>query len=272
MKIVKKLNNNVAIGIDNNNHECIIFGKGVGFPAMPYELNDLSKINRTYYDIDEKYLGLVEEIPDEIFSVASKIVEIAKIKLNCDLNPNLLFTLADHLNFAIERYEKNIDLSNPLFYDIEHFYSKEISIGYKALEYIQQELKLHLPKSEAANIAMHLVNAEANDGNMNESIRNTKVLRDVVDIISETLQIEIEEESYSYSRFIIHMRYLLNRHSANLKISSENKKMYELMKVQYPDTYKCVIRIEEYFSTHLGWQCDEEELLYLMLHINRLCV
>lgn len=271
MKLIKKLNNNVAVGIDNNQHECIVFGKGIGFPSMPYELNDLSKINRTYYDVDAKYLGLLEEIPDEIFSVSAKIVEKAKMSLNCELNPNLLFTLADHLNFSIERFKKRIDIRNPLSYDIEHLYSKEMVIGYKALEYIQEALNIQLPRNEATSIAMHLVNAEAGSNNMDETIRNTKVLKDITEIISETLQIQIDEDSFSYSRFIIHLRYLMKRRQNNSKISSDNKMMYDLMKVKYPDTYKCIVKIEDYFNKNLNWQCDEEELLYLMLHINRLC-
>lgn len=271
MKLIKKLNNNVAVGIDNNEHECIVFGKGIGFPKMPYDLVDLNKIDRTYYDVDAKYLGLLEEIPEEIFSVSAKIVEKAKINLNCELNPNLLFTLADHLNFAIERFKKHVDIRNPLSYDIEHLYSKEMVIGYKALEYILEELNIQLPRNEATSIAMHLVNAEAGSDNMDETLRNTKVLKDITEIISETLGIEIDEESFSYSRFIIHLRYLMKRRASNSHISSDNKMMYDLMKVKYPDTYKCIIKIENYFKKNLDWQCDEEELLYLMLHINRLC-
>ncbi|WP_368259898.1 CAT RNA binding domain-containing protein, partial [Clostridium paraputrificum] len=37
MIVVKKINNNVAICLDNNNNELIAFGKGIGFPATPYE-------------------------------------------------------------------------------------------------------------------------------------------------------------------------------------------------------------------------------------------
>lgn len=43
MKIIKKINNNVAIGLDKNNQELIVFGKGIGFPKMPYEVDDLKK-------------------------------------------------------------------------------------------------------------------------------------------------------------------------------------------------------------------------------------
>ena len=271
MKLIKKLNNNVAVGIDNNEHECIVFGKGIGFPKIPYDLKDLSKIDRTYYDVDSQYLGLLEEIPEEIFSVSARIVERAKMSLNCELNPNLLFTIADHLNFAIERFKKHIDIRNPLSYDIEHLYSKEMVIGYEALEFIFEELNIRLPRNEATCIAMHLVNAEAGNGNLDETLRNTKVLKDITEIISETLDIEIDEDSFSYSRFIIHLRYLMKRRANDSHISSDNKMMYDLMKVEYPDTYKCIIKIENYFKNDLDWECDEEELLYLMLHINRLC-
>ena len=43
MKVIKKINNNVAVCIDNDGHELIAFGKGIGFPKIPYELTDLNK-------------------------------------------------------------------------------------------------------------------------------------------------------------------------------------------------------------------------------------
>ena len=53
MKVVKKINNNVAICLDSNNCELVAFGKGIGFPKMPYEIQDLSLIDRTFYDLVE---------------------------------------------------------------------------------------------------------------------------------------------------------------------------------------------------------------------------
>lgn len=271
MKIIKKINNNVALGLDGNNKELIVFGKGVGFAPTPYELTDMSKVRRTYYDVDPKYIGLFDEISEEIFEVASEIVKKAKINLNCELNSNLLFTLADHLNFAVERSKKKVEIRNPLTYDIEHLYTKEIAIGYEALGYIKDILNVSLPKDEAASIAMHLINAEGGFSNMEETIKNTKILKDITDIVVNTLNISIDENSYTYSRFIIHLRYLLQRSQTNNLLSTENVEMYEMMIIKYPETYKCILRIEEYFKKNMNWQCDKEELLYLMLHINRLC-
>lgn len=55
MMIVKKINNNVAIGVDGNGHEVVLFGKGIGFGELPYSINDMSKIERSFYDIDYRY-------------------------------------------------------------------------------------------------------------------------------------------------------------------------------------------------------------------------
>ena len=49
MKVIKKINNNVALCLDGNQRELIAFGKGIGFKPIPYELTDLSVIERTYY-------------------------------------------------------------------------------------------------------------------------------------------------------------------------------------------------------------------------------
>lgn len=103
MQIFKKINNNVALARDAKGRELVVFGKGIGFPAMPYELNDLSSVQRTFYDVNEKYFELLREIPGEVFLVADDIAANAQDELDCSLSPNLTYALADHLNFAIQR-------------------------------------------------------------------------------------------------------------------------------------------------------------------------
>ena len=95
MKVIKKINNNVAVCLDNNNNELIAFGKGIGFQKVPYELTDIRKIERTYYGVNHSYLGLVNEIPEDIFDISAKIVEWAKTKLTKELSVNIVFTLVN---------------------------------------------------------------------------------------------------------------------------------------------------------------------------------
>lgn len=148
MEIIKKINNNSALARDAKGHEVVVFGKGIGFPPTPYELEDLSKIQRTFYYVDDKYYALLQEVPEEIFLAADDIAEDANEELNCDLNPNLAFILADHLNFAIERTRAGMTLRTPLAYDIRHLYPNEYKLGRSALHMLRDRLKVELPEQK----------------------------------------------------------------------------------------------------------------------------
>ena len=152
----------------------VVFGKGIGFPSTPYELEDLSKIQRTFYYVDDKYYALLQEVPEEIFLAADDIAEDANEELNCDLNPNLAFILADHLNFAIERTRAGMTLRTPLAYDIRHLYPNEYKLGRSALHMLRDRLKVELPEQEAVSIALHIINAEAENSDMHAMKRFVK--------------------------------------------------------------------------------------------------
>ena len=129
MKLVKKINTSAALAIDRTGHEIVVMGKGIGFPQMPYKLDDLSKIERTFYDVDPKYLGMIAELSQPIVMVCADIADQAGIELDCSLNPNLPFTLADHIQFAAERLKKGVDLTTPIAYDIRHLYPREAAMA-----------------------------------------------------------------------------------------------------------------------------------------------
>ena len=270
MKVIKKINNNVVICLDHNNRELVAFGRGIGFPAAPYELDDLSKIDRTYYGVNSSYMGLVNEIPEEVFEVAAKIVDMAVNYIDCELSSNLVFTLADHINFAIERNQRNMNLRNPFLYDIRYFYEKEMDIGNLAVKMIRRYLKVSLPEEEAGNIALHFINAEALSEKENEFNVSDTVVEEVTYLIEKELNIHIKREDFNYSRFVSHLQYLMKRKDAVSSISSDNIKLYMEMKEEFPVIYQCVLKIRDYMAGKLDWELSEEELLYLILHVNRL--
>ncbi len=180
MKLIKKINNNFALGIDGNGEEVILYGKGVGFQKMPCELNDLKLIDRTYYNVDERYLGLLNEIPEEVMNISSEIVRECREKLKNQLNPNLIFTLADHINFAIYRCSrKGINFNYSLYYDVGQMYEIEASIAKDAVKMIEQRMKVRLPKEEIAGIAINIVNNESASGN-DTRLQNVDVAVDQV--------------------------------------------------------------------------------------------
>ena len=64
----------------------------------------MSRIDRTFYDIDPRYFEMISTLPQEILLASADITEDAQVVLNTTLNSNLPLTLADHLNFAVERF------------------------------------------------------------------------------------------------------------------------------------------------------------------------
>lgn len=270
MQVIRKVNNNVAICLDSSNREIIAFGNGIGFPQVPYELHDLSIIKHTYYDVDERYIGLLNELPEQVIEVASKIVEIARNTLQGNLNSNVVFTLADHLAFAIERVKQGIELKNPLTYDLQHLYPKEMKIARQALSCIKDSLGVTLADSEITSIALHVINAENGLGEISDTVKITNITNKIMQIIHDFYDIKIDENNLSFSRFIVHLHYLIMRSNTQIQIEQANQSLYEFTKVKYPKTYECLLHIKKYMEEHCQMVLNKDEELYLMIHLNRL--
>ena len=62
------------------------FGKGMGFPATPYELEDTSSIQTVSHHVDNEVLTAVSSIKPEVMASAVEIANLAAKTLDCDLN------------------------------------------------------------------------------------------------------------------------------------------------------------------------------------------
>lgn len=271
MKITKKINNNVALAQDAKGRELIVFGKGVGFPATPYELTDLSRVQRTFYDVDEKYFDLLRDVPQEVFLAADDIAETAREELGCPLNPNLTYVLADHLNYAIQRCREGVNLRTPLAYDIRHLYPQEYELAHSALSTLREQLQVALPDSEAVSIALHIITAEAEVGDMHATMLATKVITEISQLVEDNLDIHLDRDSFSYSRFAMHMRYLVQRMIEGKALDGDESMvaMLRTMCREYPQVYACVEQVTAFLEKNYHWHCTNEEQLYLLMHIHR---
>lgn len=270
MKVIKKINNNVAVCLDNHNNELIAFGKGIGFPSMPYEMDDLSKIDRTYYGIDSTYIELINEIPESVFLLTSRIVDIARSYLDCELTANFVFTLADHIHFAIQRTKKNLSYKHSLLPEIDYFYEKEIEMGELAVKLVARELHVVLPKEEVGNIAMHFIQSSSMYQKDDFDSQIEYIIGQIKQIIERKTSVIIEEKDFNYLRFVTHLKYLLKRINKREEFKSENDKLFEHMIIEFPDTYQIALEIKTFLLNEKNWELNQEEIMYLMLHINRL--
>lgn len=276
MKVIKKINNNIAIAVDGENNEVIVFAKGIGYGNIPYEIKDLSVIERTFYDVDNRYYGLLKEIPNNIFNLVTKMVDVAKKNIEDELSPNLVFILADHINFAIIREKNGMDISLPYSYELEYEYPLLTKISKWMVKKTNEELDTHLPKGEVTSITMHFINAlegtnmKMHAGNIENKI--SKVIFNVTNIVEKHFNFNIDKKSFNYFRFKNHLKYFVQRKEAREMFTDNNRELYESMIEKYPDTYDCISKIDNYFYQEYKEKCTTEELLYLLVHVNRLYI
>jgi beta-glucoside operon transcriptional antiterminator len=268
MKVIKHINNNFAVALDSLGNQVIVQGKGIGFGQIPREIN-LSQIERTYYGIDDIYISAINDIPRDVLDVANAIVDKARTTLGNPLNSNIVFTLADHINFSIKRMEKHTHMKLPIVYDVKGLFEKEYQIGLYGIKLIWKKLKVYLPKDEAAYIALHIINAEEQEKNRIDL--TNEWIDSIVEIIENDFNLRINREQFNYSRFATHMHYLLKRGRSPLLQSKENAVMYEKFKDEYPHCQECAEKISIFIKTAAGILLTDEEKLFLMIHINRLC-
>lgn len=269
MKAITKINNNFALCLDNSGIEVIVYGRGVGFGKFPYNLS-LEKVEKIFYDVNSKYLSTIATLPTDLIEVSAIIVEQAEIKLNCELNPNLPFSLADHLNFAIERLKKGIVLNTPISFDIKYLYPEEFQLGNEGLRLIKEKLNIQLHDNEATSIAMHIINAESNKKDMHSIMVQTQVISDVHDIIETFLNKKINIDSYQFSRFSVHLSYLIQRLEKGKQVENPDTILLKKIAKSFPDNYVCAQQVAKYLKDDWQWICNDAEILYLMLHIYRI--
>lgn len=269
MRVVKNINNNISLCLDSHNNEVVAFGKGIGFMKPPYDV-PLSKIDRTFYDVSEEQIGLLNRIPEDVLETAAAIVDLANETSGHQFRENVVFTLADHIDFCIQRQKEHIHFKLPLFYEVRQLYPDESKIGEKALRIIRQRLGVDLPREEGAAIALHFVNYQEQEAK-DDAVDYGAIIEEATRTVEEELHVSIDKDGFNYYRFVTHMHYMMKRTQNDQMIVSQNQDIFESLCQEFPDIYRCACKIGADMEKSLHQKLTDEEILYLMLHINRLC-
>lgn len=275
MRAIKRINNNVAVCLDGAGHELLAMGKGIGFGTMPRELS-LDDVERTFYDVDERFFSAINDLPVEVTAFAIKATDYVRGELPYQLSPNFAFTLADHLAFAIQRTKKNLRVRMPLAYDVEQTYPDEYRIARHIVRRLRRELQVALPDEEATAIAMNIVNARmepASEAEVERQREDDEMLEDVTEIIEDAFGIDVDRTSFAFSRYATHMRYLFERLHSGRALDSSCVDGFRGIEGQYPREFACVDRIASHIAnTWQGSELSDDEKLYLVIHVSRVCI
>ena len=173
------------------------------------------------------------------------------------------------MSYAISRAKDGLDIKNPLTWEIKRFYKVEHEIGLKALELVEKNLSIQLPESEAAAVALHIVNARQDEQDLQVTIRMTEMVQDILNIVSYYYGKTFNEESFQYTRFITHLQYFARRLLQQERKESGDTFLYDQVKSKYEKAFNCTERINEYLLKTQGAALTTDEQLYLAIHIQR---
>lgn len=275
MVTIKKVyNNNVILAFENSSKkEVILTGCGIGFGKKPNDTVDDSKIEKKFViqdnNFESKVNKLASEIPEEVFAVSSAIIEYAEKNLNTTLDEYIYISLTDHIYFALKRYKENLPIKNELLYELRRIHKKEYEIGKWAIEYINKTFNVNFLIDEAGFIAMHIINANYREST-NKSCLIMNIINQILDIIKNYYSIEFIEDEIHFDRLLTHLKFFAKRLIDKTEsIDTNNNGLLEIVKVQYKESYDCVKQIKSFIEENYTYKVNDDEVLYLILHINR---
>lgn len=272
IKVKKALNNSMLL-VDNDQQEMILFGKGIGFATKPGTLIDVAQVEQIFIPLGEMksrhFLALIDTVPAAYFDITHDIITHAQQEYAKKLNSVLLFTLAEHLHFAVEQAKIGTPFANKLSWEIKRYYPKEYRIGVWACEQVCARFRLSLPDDEAINIAFHFINASS-ESDRATAHQQVMLVNRIAEIVRYKLDRDLDTESVNYMRFITHLRYFAERVLSGKTASDNNEDFYQEFLKLRPDAMKVAWAIKEYIQEKYAISLPNDEVTYLTMHICRL--
>lgn len=273
MIIRKVINNNVAVVLNEKGKECVVIGKGVTFGKKVGESIDASHAIKMYKSsgqgLAERVSDIIESIPFEHIKVCNEIVSVSRRELG-QVDDKIFLTLLDHISFAIERHNKGMEFDN-ILWEAKRLYPSEYRVGQMALDIIENRLNVRLPDSEATFIAFHLLNA--NGTSMIKAQNDLHLIEGILNIIKTHFNIELNEESHQFARFMTHLRFFAGRisdaSSSKLKPGKEDSVLLQLLS-EMSDERICADKIAEYVMAEFEHTVSQDEKSYLIIHIHNI--
>jgi beta-glucoside operon transcriptional antiterminator len=272
MKIRQILNNNVAL-VQRGELDLIVLSNGLSFRKKVGDLLSIDEVDKVFVpdssDVLENYSYLLSSVSQEILDATKRIILLVEAELEELVNDYLYLTLLDHIDYSLKRAEKGQYIVSPLAWEVRKFYPKQYALSKQALRIIFEETGIDFPESEAVSIALHLINLQETKVSIEDTMKEMKLIGDVLTIIKMHYQIQLDEGSMNYNRLVTHLRYFAQRVANGEIYSSQETELNKQIRMMYPQAFLCVQKINKYLDQQYQKQLTQDEETYLMLHINR---
>lgn len=165
------------------------------------------------------------------------------------------------------RIINNENITNPFHYETRSLFSKDYQIGIKVSEKIFQKTGIRIPDSEVDFLTLYVHYANSMSNKSKTDIIHS-IIYQASSVLTEKYKMTIDKDSLDYSRFVVHLRFVIERVMRSEKVA--NIELAEIMTDRfsaYADICDDIVGVlEEELSTTIS----SEEKIYLLLHLARL--
>ena len=272
-RVRKALNHNTLIAISmENNQEYLLIGKGIGFGKKVSERFEIPEnIECTVYSLHEqtergKAMDLIKGIEPVYLEIAGKVLAKSE-EVFGKIDKRILFPMADHIAFAVQRIRANEQISNPLTDDIRTLFHMEYKTAECVKDILWEMLQVEIDEHEIGYIALHIHSA-IEDENVALSMQIAMAVRECIRMIEEETGQTIDVMSLSYNRLMNHIRYMVARAIKGEKLKLN---MNDYMSVKFPKSFWMATEVCKQLEKqlHRTSPLDEVEIGYLAMHIER---
>ena len=272
-RVRKALNHNTLIAISmENNQEYLLIGKGIGFGKKVSERFEIPEtIDCTVYSLQEqtergKAMELIKGIEPVYLEVAGKVLAKSE-EVFGKIDKRILFPMADHIAFAVQRIRANEQISNPLTDDIRALFHMEYKTAECVKDILWEMLQVEIDEHEIGYIALHIHSA-IEDENVALSMQIAMAVRECIRMIEEETGQTIDVMSLSYNRLMNHIRYMVAR---SIKGEKLKLNMNDYMSVKFPKSFWMATEVCKQLEKQLHRKSplDEVEIGYLAMHVER---
>lgn len=272
-RVRKALNHNTLIAISmENNQEYLLIGKGIGFGKKVSERFEIPEnIECTVYSLHEqtergKAMELIKGIEPVYLEIAGKVLAKSE-EVFGKIDKRILFPMADHIAFAVQRIRANEQISNPLTDDIRALFHMEYKTAECVKDILWEMLQVEIDEHEIGYIALHIHSA-IEDENVALSMQIAMAVRECIRMIEEETGQTIDVMSLSYNRLMNHIRYMVAR---SIKGEKLKLNMNDYMSVKFPKSFWMATEVCKQLEKqlHRNSPLDEVEIGYLAMHIER---
>lgn len=269
-KVIKVLNNSIVL-VSDDFSEKVIFGRGIGFGKRPGDIiNHNDNIEKIFTLQDpsnqSKFKELINKVDEDILAVSEEIISMIQKEFKEELHESIHISFTDHISFTVKRLKENSEIVNPFLVETEVLFKKEYALALKAVNMLEKRIGIKIPEGEAGFIALHIHSAR-NKGNLSNTIKYTYLANTISEFIESSFRIQLDRNSLNYARFIIHLRFAMERLLNNNPIKNE---LLSAIKRKYKDSYKASEQIAKIIEKNLNVKVVPDEIGYIAIHLENL--